>query len=147
MVHLTQDSRQGGRINQQHHSVIRFPQAKHQCRSSAIYRHSLGEFDSELGILTWDVAAAAYEQKRVYTVVADQGPKCKIGEGSIELHERLGHIVCKARDRKVNCTNLRNTGVERDIQYFIFLQTSRKLITKATPENINQRINSIGKTS
>lgn len=107
----------------------------------------LGGFDSELGVATGDVAAVVYGQKRVFAVVADQGPKCKIGEGSIQLHELLGHIVCKVRDTKGNCIKLRNVGIEKGVQYFIFPQTGKKLMTGATPGNINERINSIGEAS
>lgn len=107
----------------------------------------LGGFDSELGVKTGDIAAVVYGQKRVFAVVADQGPKCKIGEGSIQLHELLGHTVCKARDKNGNCIKLRNVGIEKGVQYFIFPKTNKELMSGATPENINERINSIGEAS
>ncbi|MFO1368262.1 MAG: glycoside hydrolase family 75 protein [Marinagarivorans sp.] len=107
----------------------------------------LGGFDTDLGVTTGDVAAVIYEQKHVFAVVADQGPKCKLGEGSIQLHELIGHMVCKARDSKGDCIKLRNVGIEKGVQYFIFPGTHKELMDGLTPQNINERINSIGEKS
>ncbi|PPK71661.1 chitosanase (glycosyl hydrolase group 75) [Methylobacter tundripaludum] len=107
----------------------------------------LGGFDNELGVTIGDVAAVVYGQKRVFAVVADQGPKCKLGEGSIQLHELLGHTVCKARDSKGDCVKLRNVGIDKNVQYFIFPGTHKELMLGLTPQNIIEHINSIGETS
>lgn len=107
----------------------------------------LGGFDTELGVKTGDIAAVVYGQKRVYAVIADQGPICKLGEGSIQLHEMLGHVVCKARNSKGDCTTLRNVGIEKNVQYFIFPGTSTEFMDGLTPQNIVERIKSIGEAS
>lgn len=107
----------------------------------------LGGFDTELGIAIGDIAAVVYKQKKVYAVVADKGPKCKLGEGSIQLHELLGHTVCKARNPHGDCTKLRDVGIDKNVQYFIFPGTNKVFIPGLSPENINQRIESIGEAS
>jgi hypothetical protein len=60
----------------------------------------LGGFDKALGVQVGDVGVVVYGAMRVYAVVADQGPTCKVGEGSIQLHEMLGHSVCKCVFRR-----------------------------------------------
>ena len=101
----------------------------------------LGGFDKELGIEVGDVAAVVYQGKVVYALVADQGPSCKIGEGSIELHEQLGHKVCQDRNKQGECIQYRDSGIKKDVLYFIFPGSIRQGLT---PENANQRIHSEG---
>jgi len=104
----------------------------------------LGGFDKALGVQVGDVGAVVYGPKRVFSVVADQGPVCKIGEGSIQLHEMLGHSVCRERASNGDCLKLRNAGIARDVLYFIFPGTRKELYPGLTPENINARLESIG---
>ena len=104
-----------------------------------------GGFNKALGIQEGDVAAVVYGGKRVFAVIADSGPVCKLGEGSIQLHELLGHAVCKKRAKNGDCEKLANTGVEQDVLYFIFQGTHKTLLPGLTPENINDRIEAIGK--
>lgn len=103
-----------------------------------------GGFDKALGVQVGDVAAVVRGSKREFAVVADQGPVCKIGEGSIQLHEALDHEVCKQRDSNGDCVKLKNVGVEKDVLYFIFPGTHKKLLPELTPDNITNRINTIG---
>jgi hypothetical protein len=104
----------------------------------------LGGFDKALGVQVGDVAAVVHGGKRVFAVVADQGPMCKLGEGSIQLHEALDHRVCKERAQNGDCTKLRNAGLERDVLYFIFPGTRDKIMPGLTQDNINARIDAIG---
>ena len=101
----------------------------------------LGGFAEELGVDVGDVAAVVYEGRVSYALVADKGPKCKIGEGSIQLHEQLGHNVCRARNAAGECTNLRNVGIGSGVLYFVF-PGSR--ITGLTPANAARRISEEG---
>jgi hypothetical protein len=101
----------------------------------------LGGFAEELGVGVGDVAAVVYEGKVSYALVADQGPKCKIGEGSIQLHEELGHQVCRARNAAGECTRLHNVGIGSGVLYFVF-PGSR--ITGLTPDNAVRRIREEG---
>ncbi len=101
----------------------------------------LGGFAEDLGVDVGDVAAVIYEGKVSYALVADKGPKCKIGEGSIQLHEELGHRVCRARNAAGECTRLHNVGIGSGVLYFVF---PRSKITGLTPDNAVQRIREEG---
>ncbi|MCP9841396.1 glycoside hydrolase family 75 protein [Synechococcus sp. J7-Johnson] len=105
----------------------------------------LGGFQRDLGVELGDIAAIVYNNKRVYGVVADQGPKCKIGEGSIQLHEKLGHRVCLSRDNQGNCTKVKDVGIAGNVLYFIFPGTRQALFSHVNnqplqPSNINERL-------
>jgi hypothetical protein len=99
-----------------------------------------GGFAKALGVEFGDIAAVVYKDRIAYALVADQGPACKLGEGSMELHKELGHTVCIARDAANECTKLRNAGIERDVLYFIFLGSRSKIINGLNPGNINNRL-------
>jgi hypothetical protein len=103
-----------------------------------------GGFGKELGVQLGDVVAVVYGDKRIFALVADVGPICKIGEGSIELHESLGHGVCKNRNPAGDCISLWNTSIDRNVLYFIFPGTASALLPGLTPENIRTRVNEIG---
>ncbi len=105
------------------------------------------DFAKSLNVQLGDVAAVVFGNKRVFAVVADQGPPCKIGEGSIQLHEAVGHSVCTQRAANGDCTKLRDVGIEKDVLYFIFSGTHTELMDGLTPENINARIDTIGTRS
>lgn len=105
-----------------------------------------GSFDKELGVRIGDVAVVVHGSKRIYAVVADQGPMCKIGEGSIQLHELIGHAVCKQRAANGDCVKLKNAGIDKDVLYFIFPGTYQELLPGLTPDNINTRLDAIGST-
>jgi hypothetical protein len=96
-----------------------------------------GGFAAKLGLQQGDLAAVVFNGKVVFSLVADSGPTCKIGEGSIQLHEELGHRVCLARNGRQECTRLRNVGIEKGVLYFVF---PRSKIAGLTPANAKQRI-------
>jgi Fungal chitosanase of glycosyl hydrolase group 75 len=104
----------------------------------------LGGFDSALGIELGDIAAVVHRDKLVFALVADRGPVCKIGEGSIQLHEELGHTVCVARDSAGECTKLKDVGISRDVLYFIFPGSKQRIIEGLTPDNVRQRLTTEG---
>src|SRR5262245_47981569 len=104
----------------------------------------LGGFDSAFGIQLGDIAAVVHKDKLVFALVADRGPVCKIGEGSIQLHEELGHAICVARDGAGECTKLRNVGISKDVLYFVLPGSKQKIIDGLTPDNVRQRITSEG---
>lgn len=101
----------------------------------------LGGFTEDLRVDVGDIAAVVYEGRVSYALVADRGPKCKIGEGSIQLHEELGHHVCRERNAAGECTSLRNVGIGSGVLYFIF---PRSKIAGLTPANAAQRIREEG---
>jgi Fungal chitosanase of glycosyl hydrolase group 75 len=104
----------------------------------------MGAFAKDLGLAVGDVAAVVYGGRRVYAIVADRGPQCKIGEGSIQLHEMLGHKVCKERADNGDCTKLRDAGIERNVLYFVFPGSGAEIAQGLTPENINARLERTG---
>jgi hypothetical protein len=103
-----------------------------------------GGFASELGVGKGDVAAVVRGGTREYAVVADFGPVCKIGEGSIQLHELLSHPVCRRRAPNGDCEAVRDVSIEKQVLYFVFPGTHQTLLPGMTPENVNQRIKDIG---
>lgn len=103
-----------------------------------------GGFAAALGIKLGDIAAVVYSDQVVYALVADQGPTCKLGEGSIELHERLKHKVCLARNDAHECTRLHDAGIESDVLYFIFPGSKAQIYTGLTADNVNDRLTTQG---
>jgi hypothetical protein len=103
-----------------------------------------GGFGGALGIQFGDIAAVVHKDRLVFAIVADQGPVCKLGEGSIELHEQLGHKVCTQRNTEGECTRLRDSGIESDVLYFIFPGSKAAIIAGLNPSNINERLKAEG---
>jgi len=99
-----------------------------------------GGFAKALGIELGDIAAVVYRDRVVFSLVADYGPVCKLGEGSIELHEQLGQKVCVARDLAKECTRLRDVGIERDVLYFVFAGSKSRIIDGLSAANVNERL-------
>lgn len=99
-----------------------------------------GGFGQALGVQMGDIAAVVFKDKVVFALVADQGPTCKLGEGSIELHERLGHKVCVARNSANECTKLRDISITRDALFFVFPGSKAAIINGLTPANVNERL-------
>jgi hypothetical protein len=111
----------------------------------------LGGFGESLGVKIGDVATIVHKGSRVYGVVADQGPKCKIGEGSIKMHEKLGHKVCLTRGPNGDCTKVRDVGIDGEVLYFIFPNSKRLLFSPVggqplQPSNVNERIQKLGES-
>ncbi|HTX77260.1 MAG TPA: glycoside hydrolase family 75 protein [Terracidiphilus sp.] len=105
----------------------------------------LGGFIGELGLETGDLAAVIYKDKLVYAIVGDEGPKCKIGEGSIQLHELLGNQVCRKRNPAGDCTDVdESRGIDKNVLFFVFPDSARLILPGLTPENINARIRQLG---
>lgn len=104
----------------------------------------LGGFDKALGISIGDIAAVIFKDRLVFALVADLGPKCKIGEGSIQLHEALGHPVCRLRDSTGECTKLHDVGIEKNVLYFIFPGSAKNISEGLTPKNVNDRLTTEG---
>lgn len=107
----------------------------------------LGGFFGELHVELGDIAAVIYKDKLVYAIVGDEGPPCKIGEGSMQLHELLGNHVCRARNQAGNCTDVDETlGIDNDVLFFVFPDSARLILPGLTPANINARLKEFGPT-
>jgi hypothetical protein len=104
----------------------------------------LGGFISGLGLHIGDLAAVIYKDRIVYAIVGDEGPKCKIGEGSIQLHQLLGNPVCRKRNAAGDCMDVdENRGIDNDVLFFVFPGSAKLILPGLRPENINARINQL----
>jgi hypothetical protein len=130
----------------QPHTSLRYPLSGASINSDRVPFVVIpkGDFAEELGVTLGDVAAVVHDGVLSYAVVADEGPTCKLGEGSIQLHQQLGHKVCRARDPNGNCTTLVDTSIDKNVLYFVFPGTAGELMKGVTPSTINDRIQAIG---
>ena len=103
-----------------------------------------GGFRDALGVATGDIAAVVYKGTLTYAIVGDVGPACKIGEGSLRLHEQLEDKACVARDGAGVCTRAANRSIEKGVLYFIFPGSRKRIVPGLTPANINERIKALG---
>lgn len=104
----------------------------------------LGDFKRESGVSLGDLAAVIKDGRVQFAIVGDLGPRTKIGEGSMKLHEQLGHTFCTAYDEAHNCTTFSDASIEPPVLYFLFPDTRKLIIEGLTPENINERIATVG---
>lgn len=104
-----------------------------------------GDFRTSLGIELGDIAAVIYRDRLAYAIVGDVGPKCKIGEGSMQMHEELGHPGCAKRDDQGVCIHSSSSGIAGEGLYFVFPHSKDKIISGLTPANINERLTTEGK--
>jgi Fungal chitosanase of glycosyl hydrolase group 75 len=91
-----------------------------------------------------DVAAVIYTDHLAFAVIGDTGLPYKIGEGSVRLHELLGHEVCMTRTATGDCDAVRDDSIKQSVLYFIFLGTANELQSGLTPQNITERIDALG---
>ena len=61
------------------------------------------EFATLTGIGQGDFGVVVTPGGAIPVIVADGGPFSKLGEGSIELHRRLGQELCKVKDAEGRC--------------------------------------------
>lgn len=82
-----------------------------------------GTFRPNTGIAIGDVAVVIYKDKVTAAVCGDIGPKKKIGEGSIRLHEALHPPApdpCSLRQPDGSCKRILNASIEEDVLFFVF---------------------------
>jgi hypothetical protein len=91
-----------------------------------------------------DIAAVVYNGQVRYALVADTGPACKIGEGSMKLHDELGNKACAVMGPNGICSRASNRGIPKDVMFFIFPHTAALISDGLTPANINDRLNDQG---
>ncbi len=103
-----------------------------------------GGFRDSLGFDTGDIVAVVYKSTIAYALVGDIGPCCKIGEGSLRLHEQLGQRACIERDGAGVCTRAANHSIEKGVLYFIFAGSRARIVPGLTPGNINERLKNLG---
>lgn len=104
----------------------------------------MGDFRRVSGIGLGDLAVVIKDSQVHFAIVGDIGPRTHIGEGSMNLHDRFGHLNCRSRDAAGNCSDFVDVSLDAPVLFFLF-PDSRKLIADGlTPENINERIATVG---
>ncbi|RKF35781.1 glycoside hydrolase family 75 protein [Paraburkholderia fungorum] len=86
------------------------------CKKNPPYR--------QLGLQTGDLAAVITGDKIAYAIAGDTGPEKKFGEGSIQLHRRLGHEVIGANPRNPQCAA--NVSLPQETYLVIFPKSNHK---------------------
>jgi hypothetical protein len=90
------------------------------------------------------IAAVVYNGKTEYAIVADTGPACKIGEGSMRLHDELGNKACADVGSSGICKTASNNGIAKDVMFFVFPHSAALISKGLTPANVGQRLNDKG---
>ncbi len=104
----------------------------------------IGDLRRTTGVATGDIAAVIKDGRLQFAIVGDVGPPPKIGEGSMKLHANLGHNTCTAYDEGGHCSEFTDVSIDPPVLYFVFPNTKRLIYDGLSPDNINQRIASIG---
>lgn len=104
----------------------------------------IGDLRRTAGVGTGDLAAVIKNGRRQFAIVGDVGPPPKIGEGSMKLHANLGHNTCTAYDAGRNCSQFTDVSIDPPVLYFVFPNTRRLIYDGLSPENVNERIASVG---
>ncbi len=97
------------------------------------------------GLSKGDLAAVIKNGQLQFAIVGDVGPPPKIGEGSMKLHAELGHNTCTVYDAGGNCSEFTDVSIDPPVLYFVFPNTRRLIYDGLTPENINERIATVGR--
>ena len=105
----------------------------------------IGDLRRTAGVGTGDLAAVIKDGKLQFAIVGDVGPPPKIGEGSMKLHAALGHNTCTAYDAGGNCSGFTDVSIDPPVLYFVFPNTRRLIYDGLSPDNINERIASLGR--
>lgn len=104
----------------------------------------LGDFRRESGVQLGDLAAVVKDGRVVFAIVGDLGPRTHIGEGSMKLHNELGHTMCTAYDAEGNCSAFTDNSIDPPVLYFLFPDTKKLIYEGLNAGNINERINTAG---
>jgi hypothetical protein len=104
----------------------------------------LGDVRRESGVQLGDLAAVVKDGKVVFAIVGDLGPRTHIGEGSMKLHNELGHTMCTAYDAEGNCSTFTDNSIDPPVLYFFVPDTKKLIVDGLTPENIDERIAAVG---
>ncbi len=104
----------------------------------------LGDFRRESGVQLGDLAAVVHDGQVQFAIVGDLGPRTHIGEASMKLHMEFGRHICTAFDADGNCSTFTDTSIDAPVLYFFFPGTRQRIYEGLTPNNINQRIESVG---
>jgi hypothetical protein len=66
------------------------------------------------------------------------GPACKIGEGSMKLHDELGNKACEEFGGNGVCTKASNRGIPQDVMFFVSPHSAALISKGLTPVNVGR---------
>lgn len=92
-------------------------------------------------IQTGDIAAVVYNGRTQYALVADTGPACKIGEGSMKLHDEMGNKACAEFGPEGICKTASNKSIPKEVMFFVFPHSAALISVGLTPVNVGPRLN------
>ncbi len=102
-----------------------------------------GTFGRLVGLSLGDVGIVIYRYQITVAVLGDIGPKLKIGEGSIRLHNRLRPAApdpCPVRDSGKRCVRIRNASIENGVIFIGFPGTKiDDLALETSQEQVEER--------
>ena len=104
----------------------------------------LGGFRQASGVSLGDLAAVVKDGQVHFAIVGDLGPRTKIGEASMNLHNLFGRNICRAYDQAGNCSQFLDTSLDAPVLFFFFPGTASLLMDGLSPSNINARISTLG---
>jgi peptidoglycan hydrolase-like protein with peptidoglycan-binding domain len=96
-------------------------------------KNSRDDFFEDMGLQLGSIAVVIYGNKISGAIVADEGPTHKIGEGSVHLHELLGHNPWS----KKNPNKILDASIDDNVLYFVFPDA---IGSDLTPANAAQLI-------
>jgi len=100
-----------------------------------------GTFRSNTGLAMGDVAVVIFKDKIAAAICGDVGPKKKIGEGSIRLHEALHPPApdpCSLRQADESCKRILNASIEQDVLFFVFPNSG--FGSDVNPQNLEAKV-------
>jgi len=115
-------------------SKVPFIVVPQNASATVSFRKSTG---TELG----DLAVVVYKNKIIFAIVGDAGPSCRIGEGSIFVHEKAGNHICK----NPACSDIHDNGIDDKVLYFIFPNTDVRKVPGMTMVKLKPYIETEGK--
>jgi hypothetical protein len=95
-----------------------------------------GSFRSNTGLAFGDVAVVIFKDKITAAICGDLGPKMKIGEGSIRVHEALHPPApdpCIRGDDGF-CRRIHNVSIDEDVLFFVFANSALDDLNAASLE-------------
>lgn len=126
---------------------LRYPDAAHTSLDAEHVPYIVlpgGGFGTALGIRVGDIAAVVWKGKVAFAVVGDVGPAGKLGEGSMALHDLLGHPSCKTHDPAGVCTRTTESSIAAGVVFIVFPNSKKLIAAGLSPANITERLNQQG---
>jgi hypothetical protein len=105
-------------------------------RNDPLHCAAGGSFRSNTGLAFGDVAIVIFKDKITAAICGDLGPRTKIGEGSIRVHEALHPPAPDPciRDDNGFCRRIHNVSIDEDVLFFVFSESALDDLNAASLE-------------